>query len=175
MIKPVNQSQSVNPRSLGANGPNQSADPRLYLRDSELDQAAALVRRAARNLRESAIKTAGNANIIDAAIDVLIEISSMEGCDVAQLRAHMQAPKQSLNRNLNILEENGLIKRTPCPRDARRRRLMLSEDGKKLVEDAANGWRALLLDAFRKAGPDNVSSARNVLFELAKSSTRNGS
>ena len=111
---------------------------------------------------------------MDAALDVLIELSSMEGCDIAQLRTHMQAPKQSMNRNLNNLVGQGLVRRAICPRDARRRRLYLTEDGKELVDQAASGWRALLLDAFRKAGPDNVSSARKVLIELAGSAAQDG-
>lgn len=147
--------------------PTGSAGARLYLREAELDQGAALIRSAARNLRQSAHAATRESGLLDAELDTLIELYDTEGCDVSELRHRLNAARQSLNRNLKTLENKGLISRSPCPQDARRRLLHLTDDGRALAARAAAGWRELLLNAYRTTGPDDVSSARRLLLQLS--------
>ena len=155
-------SPSSNTASRGA--PN----TRLYLRETELDEGAALLRAAFRKLCACAQSAAGDTGLLDAELDILIELSDLEGCDVTTLRDRLETPKQSLARNLNNLETKGLIARRKCDRDGRRRLLALTQEGRTIAQKAADGWRNLLAEAFRMAGPDDVLSARRLLTFVAE-------
>ncbi|ACT58017.1 transcriptional regulator, MarR family [Hirschia baltica ATCC 49814] len=167
VIRPVNQSMS-RPVSRGAS--NSAEESRLYLRESDLDQGASLIRQSARKIRHMVGSVAQEAGLLEAELDTLIELVEMEGCDISELRAHLFAPKQSLARNLNALEKSGYIERVPCPKDGRRRLLNLTESGKEVISKAANGWRDVLLEAYRASGPEVVANAKKLLQHVAKSS-----
>lgn len=166
VIRPVNQSMS-RPVSRGAG--NSAEESRLYLRESDLDQGASLIRQSARKIRYLVGNIAEEAGILEAELDTLIELYEMEGCDISELRKHMNAPKQSLARNLNALEKKDFIKRTPCPKDGRRRLLYITDSGKSLVSRAAEGWREVLLKAYKASGPETVIHAKKLLQQLADS------
>ncbi len=139
---------------------------RLYLRESELDQGAQLLRKTSRNLRELARLAAQPCDLLDAELDVLIELFSTEGCDVSALRKQMGAAKQSLNRNLTALESKGLIRRDVSSADRRRRALRLTDEGRRIASDAAEGWRTALRDAYRTVGPEDVAATRRLIATL---------
>ena len=167
VIRPVNQSMS-RPVSRGVG--NSAEESRLYLRESDLDLGASLIRQSARKLRYHLNSVAQEANLLDTELETLIELSTIEGCDISELRTYLNAPKQSLARNLKTLEKNGYIKRIPCVKDGRRRLLHLSDSGKTLVAHAAKGWRDVLLKSYRASGPEIVSNAKKLLQQIADSS-----
>ncbi|MEM6627197.1 MAG: MarR family transcriptional regulator [Pseudomonadota bacterium] len=152
------------PPTLPASG---GADGRLYLREAELDLGAELLRAAARRLIRRARNAAGAKDLLDAELDIVIELLNAEGIDVSEMRARLDAPKQSLARNLKSLENKGFIARRPCPKDGRRRLLSLTEIGRDLASRAAAGWREALLDAYKAAGPESVAGARSLLQAIA--------
>ncbi len=153
-------------RPVARTAPAVGVDARLYLRESELDQGASLIKNAARALRQNAIRHASGANLLEAELDTLIELFEAEGCDVTELRERMDAPKQSLTRNLNALEQKNFIERRLCKQDGRKRRLYLTSNGRELATAMAEGWREILLSAFRACGPETVSNARRLLLEV---------
>lgn len=160
VIRPVNQSMS---RPVARGVSNSADESRLYLRESDLDHGAALIRQSARKIRYLVNSVAQEANLLEAELDTLIELHDLEGCDISELRTHLNAPKQSLARNLNALEEAGFIRRIPCPKDGRRRLLHTTDSGKEIINQAAKGWRNVLLEAYRSSGPDVVSNAKKML------------
>jgi len=86
---------------------------------------------------------------------------------VAALLAILKITKQSLNRVLNDLLEQGFVERRPAPDDRRMRQLRLTEKGEALEAALWEAQRPRLARAFREAGPDAVLGFRRVLAALA--------
>jgi DNA-binding MarR family transcriptional regulator len=158
---PVNRPQPAPP-------PPASADGRLYLRDQDLNEGAAVIRAAARRLAQLVESAATSANLSGPELEILQEIFDRGQLDVGDLRARLAAPKQSLARNLNQLEERKLVKRDTDPRDRRRRLVTLTEEGTTFTREATEKRRAALRQAFLLAGPDAVNGTRRVLSELLR-------
>jgi len=145
-----------------------SGDNRLYLRDQDLNEGAALIRAAARRLGQLAETAGAAANISAPEMDVLQEIFDIGPMDVGDLRARLNAPKQSLARNLNQLEGRGFVTRVTDQSDRRRRLVTLTASGMAFAREATERRRAALRQAFLSAGPDAVTGARRVLSDLMR-------
>jgi DNA-binding MarR family transcriptional regulator len=165
MAVPVNR-----PAITGA--PAVGADARLYLRDQDLDQGAALIQQAARRLLRLARSGVGKTEISEAELAILLELHDSGPLDVGLLRTRLGSPKQSLARNLNDLETRGLLARETSARDRRRRLVKLTDEGGTLALRAAERRRAALREAFLSAGQDAVNGARRVLSELVRERDR---
>ena len=74
--------------------------------------------------------------------------------------------KQSLNRVLRKLIEDGLVKSKIGEVDKRERHLVLTPDGLKLERRLSKAQRQRMREAYRKAGPEAVLGFRNVLEKL---------
>lgn len=165
MAIPVNRPQTASvPPAPAASG----GDGRLYLRDQDLNEGAALIRAASRKLSQLAEIVGAAANISGPEMDILQEVFDMGPMDVGDLRARLAAPKQSLARNLNQLEARKLIKRDTDPRDRRRRLVTLTPEGQTFTRDATERRRTALRQAFLSAGPDAVTGARRMLSDLLR-------
>jgi DNA-binding MarR family transcriptional regulator len=94
------------------------------------------------------------------------------GLTVTVLRARLGIVKQSLARTLDQLEGQGLLRRTRGERDARERRLFLTDAG-RAAEDAISGAiRDRLAHAFRLHGPDVVMGTRRLLASVSGETAR---
>jgi DNA-binding MarR family transcriptional regulator len=71
--------------------------------------------------------------------------------------------KQSLNRVLRTLVEDGLVESRVGESDKRERRLTLTEDGEALERKLSDAQRARMRAAYRAAGPEAVAGFRQVL------------
>jgi DNA-binding MarR family transcriptional regulator len=162
---PVNRPQS-------ASSPAASADGRLYLRDQDLDQGAALIRAAARRLDQLADTAGGPLGLSGPELDILLEIHDRGPIDVTELRSRLDAPKQSMARNLNTLEASGMLARQTSQQDRRRRLVTLTPEGMTFARGATERRREALRLAFLSAGPDAVTGARRVLSELSQRGER---
>jgi DNA-binding MarR family transcriptional regulator len=162
---PVNRPQSA-PQPLPPSVAG--ADARLYLRDQDLDQVAALIRSAARSLAALADTADLSPALSAPELDVLLEIFDRGPMDVGDLRRRLGAPKQSLARHLNELEARSLLGRAMSNRDRRRRLVALTPEGLAFARHATDRRRAALRDAFLTAGPDAVTGARRVLSEIMR-------
>lgn len=162
---PVNRPQTAPtaPPSAASSGDN-----RLYLRDQDLNEGAALIRAAARRLSQLAENAGAAANISAPEMEVLQEIFDVGPMDVGDLRARLNAPKQSLARNLNNLEGRGFVARETDQADRRRRLVTLTSAGMAFARESTERRRAALRQAFLNAGPDAVTGARRVLSELLR-------
>jgi DNA-binding MarR family transcriptional regulator len=158
---PVNRPQPASPPPAGADG-------RLYLRDQDLNDGAAVIRAAARQLAQLVEMAAQAANLSGPELDILQEVFDLGPMDVGVLRSRLAAPKQSLARNLNELETRKLVSRETDPRDRRRRLVTLTTDGASFARDITERRRAALRQAFLTAGPDAVTGTRRVLSELLR-------
>lgn len=161
MTAPVNRPSTPAPPSAGADG-------RLYLRDQDLNETAALIRAAARRLSSLVADASADKTLPPPELDILEEVHDRGAMDVGELRSRLAAPKQTLARHLNSLEARGLIGRAADQRDRRRRLVTLTPAGEALIRAATERRRAALRQAFLTAGPDAATGARRVLSEISR-------
>lgn len=85
------------------------------------------------------------------------------GTTVNNLLAILGVTKQSLNRVLRTLVEDGLVESRVGTRDKRERHLHLTEKGLELEHDLSEAQRARMRAAYREVGPEAVDGFRKTL------------
>ena len=85
------------------------------------------------------------------------------GTTVTNLLTILGVTKQSLNRVLRSLIEDGLVRSEKGKADARARHLYLTEKGQILERELSDAQRARMRAAYRAAGPAAVAGFRQVL------------
>lgn len=85
------------------------------------------------------------------------------GTTVGNLLAILGVTKQSLNRVLRTLVEDGLVEARVGRKDKRERNLHLTEKGRALERELSDAQRARMRAAYRAAGPQAVQGFRTVL------------
>ncbi len=88
------------------------------------------------------------------------------GTTVNNLLEILGVTKQSLNRVLRTLIEDGLVESHIGKRDKRERNLMLTQAGAELEQQLSDAQRRRMRAAYRKAGPQAVAGFRQVLEEM---------
>ncbi|MFN3845459.1 MAG: MarR family winged helix-turn-helix transcriptional regulator [Paracoccaceae bacterium] len=90
-------------------------------------------------------------------------IHRSSGTTVSNLLAILGVTKQSLNRVLRTLVEDGLVEARVGRRDKRERHLHLTAKGQELERELSDAQRARMRAAYRAAGPQAVAGFRQVL------------
>ena len=90
-------------------------------------------------------------------------IARAPGTTVNNLLAILGVTKQSLNRVLRTLVEDGLVESRIGTSDKRERNLFLTEDGAALERKLSDAQRNRMRAAYRAAGPEAVAGFRTVL------------
>ena len=90
-------------------------------------------------------------------------INRSPGLTVSSLLAILGVTKQSLNRVLRTLFEDGLVEARVGKSDKRERHLHLTEKGLGLERALSDAQRARMRAAYRAAGPQAVQGFRTVL------------
>ncbi len=85
------------------------------------------------------------------------------GTTVNNLLAILGVTKQSLNRVLRTLVDDGLVASTVGRQDRRERHLQLTDAGAALERALSDAQRDRMRGAYRAAGPDAVAGFRRVL------------
>jgi DNA-binding MarR family transcriptional regulator len=85
------------------------------------------------------------------------------GTTVSGLLTVLGVTKQSLNRVLRSLIDDGLVRSEKGKVDARERHLFLTDKGAELERALSDAQRARMRAAYRAAGPQAVSCFRQVL------------
>ena len=85
------------------------------------------------------------------------------GTTVSNLLSILGVTKQSLNRVLRTLIEDGLVESRIGTRDRRERHLYLTEAGRELEQQLSTAQRSRMRAAYRAAGPEAVAGFRKVL------------
>ncbi len=96
-------------------------------------------------------------------------INRAPGTTVNNLLNILGVTKQSLNRVLRTLIEDGLVESRVGRLDKRERHLHLTDDGRHLEGRLSDAQRARMRAAFRDAGPDAVAGFRQVLEAMMDS------
>lgn len=90
-------------------------------------------------------------------------INRAPGTTVNNLLVLLGVTKQSLNRVLRTLIEDGLVESRVGVADKRERHLFLTEEGEALERKLSDAQRARMRAAYRAAGPQAVAGFRQVL------------
>ena len=90
-------------------------------------------------------------------------INRFPGTTVNNLLAILGVTKQSLNRVLRALIEDGLVESRVGTRDKRERHLYLTAAGAALERELSEAQRGRMRAAYRRAGPEAVAGFRQVL------------
>lgn len=90
-------------------------------------------------------------------------INRQPGLTVNTLLAILGVTKQSLNRVLRTLVEDGLVESRVGARDKRERQLYLTEAGAALEAELSAAQRERMRAAYRRVGPEAVAGFRKVL------------
>jgi DNA-binding MarR family transcriptional regulator len=99
-------------------------------------------------------------------------IKRRPGITIAGLLDILAVTKQSLNRVLRQLVDDGLVTSTMGTADRRQRHLHLSPAGEELEGQLSELQRARLRRAYNEAGPDAVAGFRDVLERMINESGR---
>jgi DNA-binding MarR family transcriptional regulator len=145
------------------------ADPRLILREEELDSGLELLL-----LAEAAVWSA-----VDAALEpeakglgrshwrAALLLRRRPGLGVQDLAKLTGLTKQAASRTLSDLEKRGLADKAGGEFDARRRVIALTEAGLAFEARISERLRVLVAKAWREGGLDGVPGARRILSALA--------
>lgn len=99
-------------------------------------------------------------------------INRAPGTTVNNLLRILGVTKQSLNRVLRTLVEDGLVESRVGAQDKRERHLYLTEAGAALESQLSDAQRARMRTAYREAGPDAVAGFRKVLEAMMDADMR---
>ena len=100
----------------------QPLDPRLFLRDEELDRGAALFLAAERALSAAAEPAREAAGLSAVEVRILLSLRHRPGRDVASVRGDLGATVPTFARLLGALDKRGLIAKERGMMDGRQRR-----------------------------------------------------
>ena len=100
-------------------------------------------------------------------------INRHPGLTVNELLDILGVTKQSLNRVLRQLVEDGLVQSEVGRQDRRQRNLTLTELGKDLESQLSASQRARMRRAYSSAGPAAVQGFRTVLEQIIDPDMRN--
>lgn len=99
-------------------------------------------------------------------------INRAPGTTVNNLLILLGVTKQSLNRVLRTLVEDGLVQSKVGKSDKRERHLYLTEAGETLERKLSDAQRARMRAAYRSAGPQAVAGFRQVLESMMDNDLR---
>ena len=99
-------------------------------------------------------------------------INRAPGTTVNNLLNILGVTKQSLNRVLRRLIEDGLVESRVGTQDKRERHLYLTEEGQQLESRLSDAQRARMRAAYKDAGPEAVAGFRQVLEAMMDTDMR---
>ena len=138
----------------------------LFLTDDQLLQGIELMYFAYRGFTSDPDKILDNYTYGRAHHRAIHFINRNRGLKVNDLLDILGITKQSLNRVLRQLIEDGLVESRVGQKDRRERRLFLTDAGIDLERALSNAQRQRMRAAYRAAGPDAVLGFRRVLEEI---------
>ena len=148
-----------------ADGPGnpQSSESLLFLTDEQLRKGIEAMFFAYRGFTADPDRILAELNYGRAHHRAVHFINRSPGTTVNNLLSILGVTKQSLNRVLRTLIEDGLVESRVGTRDKRERHLHLTAAGRELENRLSNAQRDRMRAAFRNAGPEAVIGFRQVL------------
>ncbi len=153
---------------------NAPADPRLILREDELDAGLELLMLAGASLWASVDQglEAEGLGLGRSHWRAAFLLRRRPGVGVQELAHLTSLSKQAASRILVDLAAKGLVEKTAGDLDGRRRSAALTAKGEAFEAAVSEKLRSQIARAYRAAGLDGVAGARRILAALAGSRTR---
>ncbi len=145
--------------------PNRS-EQLLFLTDDQLRQGIELMFFAYRGFTADPDRLLVERSYGRAHHRALHFINRRPGLTVNELLEMLGVTKQSLNRVLRQLIEDGLVESRVGVKDRRQRNLTLTEEGRALEHELSATQRRRVRAAFSNAGPEAVHGFRKVLEQM---------
>lgn len=139
------------------------ADPRLFLRDEELDRALNLLLNASFVLSETSMLAQTTSGLDRNSFSLLLLLRSTPSISVSKARKVLGITVPTFARLLAKLEAGGLISKTSGDKDGRERLLCLSSAGEVVIAPATQAMRDAIRKAWRTVGPEKVAGTMTVL------------
>ena len=149
--------------SEGRPTPGHGGESLLFLTDEQLRQGIEAMFFAYRGFTADPDRILGELAYGRAHHRAVHFINRAPGTTVNNLLAILGVTKQSLNRVLRTLVEDGLVESRVGTSDKRERHLFLTERGHQLETTLSDAQRARMRAAYREAGPEAVAGFRQVL------------
>lgn len=149
-----------------------SSDKLLFLTDEQLRSAIELLFFAYRDFTGDPDRILAERGYGRAHHRAIHFIKHRPEITVAGLIEMLGVTKQSLNRVLRQLIEDGLVVQKVGEKDRRQRLLSLSEEGAALEALLSQPQRNRLRQAYTSAGPEAVAGFREVLHKMMNDGTR---
>ena len=153
-----------------------AADPRLILRDEELDAGLELMM-----LAEAALWAGVDAGLVSEPLGLgrshwraAFLLKRRPGVGVQELAHLTSLSKQAASRIISDLEAKGLVEKVAGDLDGRRKAVSLTEAGQAFEERIAERLRAQLARSYRVGGLDGVAGVRRILSALAGGRMKSG-
>ncbi|MEM6422081.1 MAG: MarR family transcriptional regulator [Pseudomonadota bacterium] len=146
--------------------PGRGADQLLFLTEEQLRQGSELMFFAYRDFTSDPDTALGQRGYGRAHHRAIHFIKRRPGITVQGLLDILKVTKQSLNRVLRQLVEDGLVESATGADDRRQRNLRLTADGERLESALSAPQRERLRRAFSEAGPEAVAGFRLVLERM---------
>ncbi|MDD9923389.1 MAG: MarR family transcriptional regulator [Boseongicola sp.] len=144
-------------------GPRPSGENLLFLTDEQLSKGIEAMFFAYRGFTADPDRILAEKGYGRAHHRAIHFINRSPGTTVNNLLSILGVTKQSLNRVLRTLIEDGLVESHVGSRDRRERNLNLTDAGRHLEHELSTAQRERMRGAFRSAGPEAVSGFRMVL------------
>lgn len=125
------------------------------------------LRRAARRISkryEAALRPVG---LTPGQFSILAALQRPKPARITPLAELLGMDRTTLTRDLKPLERRGLVTSVPDDDDARVRRLVLTSDGRALLDEALPLWSRAQAQARERLGNRNWAELRSVLDQLA--------
>ncbi len=154
-----------------------AADPRLILRDEELDAGLELMMLAEAALWagvDAGLEAGGELGLGRSHWRAAFLLKRRPGLGVQELARLTSLSKQAASRVLSDLEAKGLAEKLPGDLDARRRTVSLTPAGRDFEDRIGERLRGQLARAYRTGGLDGVAGARAILGALAGGRGKSG-
>lgn len=140
--------------------------PSLYLRDSELRRALALMLLAAQRLTDEAETRLAQADLKPEQVHLLQLVALRPGLAMGDLAARLRQNKQGLHRLTQPLIQRGWLEVRAGRHDRRRRCLYLTDAGRAAEQALFEAVKAPLMRAFKTHGPGAVGGYFDLLSSL---------
>ncbi len=143
--------------------PGHRSDSLLFLTDEQLRQGIEAMFFAYRGFTADPDRILEGIDYGRAHHRALHFINASPGTTVNNLLRTLGVTKQSLNRVLRRLIEDGYVESRVGQRDKRERHLFLTPPGADLERQLSDAQRARMRTAYREAGPEAVAGFKRVL------------
>ena len=148
------------------------ADPRLILREDELDAGLELLLLAEASLWAAVDQGLEGSGLGRSHWRAAFLLRRRPGVGVQELAHLTSLSKQAASRILVDLEAKGFVAKTAGDLDGRRRTAALTPAGEAFETAVSERLRTLVARAYRTGGLDGVAGSRRILSALAGGRTR---